>query len=76
MQDELSARQAAIRMRLSGEKVEDICRTLCRSDAWFRKWWRRYLASGPEGLYDLTRANQRVVNRTPPHIERANVQGQ
>lgn len=27
--------------------------------------------AGPAGLYDLTRANHRVVNRTPPHIERA-----
>lgn len=71
MEDELSARQAAIRMRLSGETIDDICRTLSRSDTWFRKWWRRYMASGPEGLYDLTRANQHVVNRTPPHIERA-----
>jgi transposase InsO family protein len=42
-----------------------------RSEAWFHKWWQRYLAEGPEGLYDLTRANQQVVNRTPPHVERA-----
>jgi hypothetical protein len=26
---------------------------------------------GAPGLYDLTRANQQFVNRTPPHIERA-----
>jgi putative transposase len=71
MRDELSARQAAIRLRLAGEKIENICRTLNRSAAWFHKWWRRYLEAGPAGLYDLTRANQRVVNRTPPHIERA-----
>jgi putative transposase len=71
MRDELSARQAAIRLRLAGEKIENICRTLNRSAAWFHKWWRRYLEAGPTGLYDLTRANQRVVNRTPPHIERA-----
>ena len=58
-------------MRLAGESIEDICRTLKRSKPWFHKWWKRYLALGPEGLYDLTRANQRVVNRTPPHIERA-----
>jgi putative transposase len=31
------------------------------------------LESGPEGLYDLTRDNRQVVNRTPPHIERAAV---
>lgn len=71
MHDELSARQAAIRLRLAGEKIDSICRTLNRSAAWVHKWWRRYLEAGPAGLYDLTRANQRVVNRTPPHIERA-----
>lgn len=71
MRSELSDRQAAIRLRLAGESVENICRTLKRTNRWFHKWWKRYLALGPEGLYDLTRANQRVVNRTPPHIERA-----
>jgi putative transposase len=71
MNNELSDRQAAVRLRLTGESVENICRTLKRSKRWFHKWWKRYLALGPEGLYDLTRASQRVVNRTPPHIERA-----
>lgn len=71
MQDELSIRQTAIRLRLAGESVESICRTLKRSRAWWHKWWQRYLESGPAGLYDLTRGNRQVVNRTPPHIERA-----
>jgi putative transposase len=71
MRDELSARQAAIRMRLAGEKVEDICRTLNRTAPWFHKWWRRYMESGPTGLYDTTRARRHVTNRTPPHVERA-----
>jgi len=71
MHDELSDRQTAIRLRLAGESIEHLCRTLHRSETWFRKWWQRYLTSGPEGLYDLTRANRQVVNRTPPHIERA-----
>ena len=71
MHDELFVRQTAIRLRLAGESVESICRTLKRSEAWFHKWWRRYLESGPEGLYDLTRGNRQVINRTPPHIERA-----
>jgi transposase InsO family protein len=71
MRDELSIRQTAIRLRLAGESVESICRTLKRSKPWFHKWWSRYLESGPEGLYDLTRGNRQVVNRTPPHIERA-----
>ena len=71
MHDELTVRQTAIRVRLAGESVESICRTLKRSEAWFYKWWRRYLESGPEGLYDRTRGNRQIVNRTPPHIERA-----
>jgi hypothetical protein len=71
MGNELSDRQAAVRLRLAGESIENICRTLKRSKSWFHKWWKRYLALGPEGLYDLTQANQQVVNRTLPHVERA-----
>lgn len=71
MHDELSKRQAAMRLRLAGEPIASICKTLQRSEPWFHKWWKRYHALGPEGLFDLTRANQRVVNRTSPHIERA-----
>lgn len=71
MHDELSVRQMAIQLRLAGESFEVICQTLKRSEAWVHKWWRRYLDAGPEGLYDLTRSNHQVVNRTPPHIERA-----
>ena len=71
MQNEFSDRQHAIRMRLAGDAVELICRTLHRSKTWINKWWRRYLELGSEGLYDLTRARQAVVNRTPAHIERA-----
>lgn len=71
MHDELSARQAAMRLRLAGEDIDSICQTLQRSRPWFHKWWRRYLESGPQGLYDQTRANHQVANRTPPQIERA-----
>lgn len=71
MNDELSIRQMAIRLRLAGENVESICGTLKRSKSWFQKWWQRYLSMGPEGLYDLTRANHQVARQTPPHIERA-----
>lgn len=71
MKDELSLRHQAIRMRLAGESVLRICHTLRRSSRWYHKWWQRYLELGTEGLYDLTRASQHVVNRTPLHIERA-----
>jgi transposase InsO family protein len=71
MHDELSDRQKAVRLRLAGERVQDTCRVLKRTERWFHEWWQRYLTAGPEGLYDLTRANHQVVNRIPPHIERA-----
>jgi putative transposase len=71
MRNELSDRQHAIRMRLAGEPIATIYRTLQRSDSWVRKWWHRYLSAGGEGLYDLSRAHNTIVDRTPMHIERA-----
>ena len=64
MNDELSKRQAASRFRVAGEGIPDICRAVQRGESWLHKWWQRYLTLGPEGLYDLTRANQRVVYHT------------
>jgi hypothetical protein len=60
MNDELSKRQAASRFRVAGEGIPDICRAVQYGESWFHKWWQRYLTLGPEGLYDLTRANQRA----------------
>ncbi len=71
MRNELSDRQHAIRMRLAGETMATIYRTLQRSEAWVRKWWHRYLDAGGEGLYELSRAHGAVVDRIPMHIERA-----
>jgi transposase InsO family protein len=71
MHDELSARQRAISLRLAGQPVKRICSALGRCEAWFHKWWRRYLEAGPEGLYDLTRANHHVAQHIPPELERA-----
>jgi transposase InsO family protein len=71
MHDELTARQRAINLRLAGQHVEHICSALGRGAAWFHKWWRRYLQAGPEGLYDLTRANQHVAQHISPELERA-----
>jgi transposase InsO family protein len=70
MHNELTDRQKAIALRLAGETIESISSTLKRTRQWFHKWWQRYLTAGPGGLYDLTRANQRVVNRVSPHLER------
>src|SRR5438067_10157712 len=71
MNDELATRQRAISLRLAGRTVKHICSAVGRSERWFHKWWRRYLQSGPDGLYDLTRANHHVAQRIPPEVERA-----
>jgi putative transposase len=70
MHDELTARQRAISLRLAGRSVNYICSALGRVKAWFHKWWGRYLQAGPEGLYDLTRANHHVAQRISPELER------
>jgi hypothetical protein len=70
MHDELTARQRAISLRLAGQPVKQICSALGRTEAWFHKWWRRYLEAGPEGLYDLTRANHHVTQHLSPELER------
>jgi transposase InsO family protein len=70
MNDEFAARQRAIALRLAGRPVLQICRALGRTEAWFHKWWRRYLDFGAEGLFDLTRARH-VAQRIPPELERA-----
>jgi putative transposase len=70
MSDELTARQRAISLRLAGRPVTHICSALGRSEAWFHKWWGRYLQDGPEGLYDLTRAHHQVTQRLSPELER------
>ena len=69
MHDELAARHRAITLRVQGRPVKAICAAVGRSEVWFHKWWGRYLQSGPEGLYDLTRARL-VVQRISPELER------
>ncbi len=71
MNDELAARHRAITLRLAGRPVKAICAAVGRSEVWFHKWWGRYLQAGPDGLYDLTRANHHVTRRIPPELERA-----
>jgi hypothetical protein len=71
MNDELVARHRAITLRLEGRSIQAVCAAVGRSDVWFHKWWRRYLQHGPEGLYDLTRANHRVAQHISPELERA-----
>jgi putative transposase len=70
MNDELTARHRAITLRLAGRPVKAVCAAVGRSEVWFRKWWHRYLEAGPDGLYDLTRANHHIALRIPPELER------
>lgn len=71
MNDDFSARQRAITLRLGGRSALDICPALGRSKTWLHKWWCRYLEFGADGLYDLTRAHHQVASRIPPELERA-----
>src|SRR5262245_42304605 len=73
MQDELAARQRAVTLRLAGRPIKAICTALGRSEVWSHKWWRRYLQSGPDGLYDLTRANHHVAQHSAPELERSSL---
>jgi hypothetical protein len=57
MKDECTDRHRAIQMRLAGQSVDQICQALQRSRQWVHSWWGRYLAYGPDGLFDLTHAN-------------------
>jgi len=69
MNDEFADRQQAIKLRLAGHAVEEICRLLGHPPAWFHMWWQRYRALGPNGLFDLTRANVQP-RRIAPDLER------
>ena len=70
MNNELANRQQAIKLRLAGKSVAEICQIVGRSPDWFHAWWRRYRAGGPNGLFDLTRANAQP-RRIPPDLERS-----
>jgi len=70
MHDELAARQRAITLRLAGRPIKAIGTAVGRSEVWFHQWWGRYLLAGPEGLFDLTRANHHVAQRISPELER------
>ena len=70
MTDGLSVRQMAIRLRVAGESAVSICSSSKRSSPWFHKWRQPYLAMGPEGLYKLARADQRVTRSTVQKVAR------
>ena len=69
MNTEFADRQQAIKLRLAGHSIKEIARLLGRSREWVHTWWRRYRASGPTGLFELTRANVQP-RRIAPDLER------
>ena len=74
MKDEVFRRQEAIRRRLAGESVAQLCAALQRSPSWFHKWWQRYREEGAEGLYDRSHGAFCVANRTDRTLRKAVVQ--
>ena len=74
MKAEVFRRQEAIRRRLAGERVGQICAALDRSVSWFYKWWQRYQWEGGEGLHDRSHAAVCVANRSDPILREAIVQ--
>lgn len=74
MKDEVFRRQEAIRRRLAGEGVAQICAALERSPSWVHKWGQRYREEGAEGLYDRSHAAFCVTNRTDRTLRKAVVQ--
>jgi len=68
--DHVCLRHSAGKLRLAGKSVVEICQILGRSRKWFHIWWRRYRALGPNGLFDLTRANMQP-RRITPDLERS-----
>jgi transposase-like protein len=70
MKDEFADRLLAIKLRLEGQAVDQICHTVHRSRDWFHRWWRRYRALGPDGLFELTRAHV-PTQRLSPELERS-----
>lgn len=69
MDTEFADRQQAIKLRLAGQPIADICQLLGHPVTWFHLWWRRYRALGPNGLFDLTRTNVQP-RRIAPDLER------
>ena len=50
--DELYWRRQAIRLRLKGWRPCEILTSIPRKREWLRKWWRRFMTQGWNGLHD------------------------
>jgi len=52
----------------AGERMTDVCRAFGISRKTGYKLWERYKAEGPKGLFDRSRAPQRVAQRTSKEL--------
>jgi len=71
MSTEIQRRQRAIRMRLAGKTVTEICEQLQRGRDWFYTWWGRYQAHGADGLRDQSRAPQTNSRAVAAEVQQA-----
>ena len=55
MNKQQADREKAVHLRRLGHDTAAVATELGYSQQWVRKWWRRYQASGWEGLADQSR---------------------
>ncbi|MBN2029613.1 helix-turn-helix domain-containing protein [bacterium] len=65
---EATIRQKALKLYHDEIRVNEICRRLNRSRAWFYKWLRRYQAGRSDWYKDVSKAPHTVANKTPPEL--------
>lgn len=68
---EQELRCEAIRRRLEGEQVCDICDALDRSPSWFHKWWAQYQHAPTSDLADRSRAPHASPQAMPAEVVQA-----
>ena len=66
--DPMSERMKFVVRIEAGERMTDVCRDFGISRKTGYKLWERYKAEGPRGLFDRSRAPQRVAQRTSREI--------
>ena len=68
---EQALRREAVRRRLLGHRVCDICRDLEHSPRWLNKWWRQFLAHPSTDFADHSRAPHTSPHKITEEVEQA-----
>lgn len=68
---EQALRREAVRRRLQGQHVCDICRDLKRSPRWLNKWWREYQSHPNTNFADHSRAPITSPQQIPAEVAQA-----